>query len=252
MSITSKLRNLFNKSPQDSGAWPEDKLSPAEQLAKNAQFQNDYELAADQQATFDICKTAADEGIIEAIYLLGIMYEKGDGQKQYFEEAAACYHRAARYDKVEAQYNLALLHAQGSLGQTNYPVALEYFKAAADHGQQQAQYNLACMYDQGLGCFEDKIQALKYFTKAGDQGMLQAWNNIAVMYYEGEENAEGKGIKKDRVKAYSWTLLAAKAGVPEAIQSEPTMTQALSIDETKAGKELLDQLITKYGKFIPN
>ena len=73
MSITSKLRSLFKKSPQDSTKWPEDALSPAEQLTRSAQFQNDYELATDQQATFDICKTAADEGVVEAIYLLGIM-----------------------------------------------------------------------------------------------------------------------------------------------------------------------------------
>ena len=65
------------------------------------------------------------------------------------------------------------------------------------------------------------------------------------MHYQGE------GISKDVVKAYAWTLLAAKAGQEESIAAEPILTEALSAEEIIDGKVLLDTLFERYKTHLP-
>mgnify|MGYP000412035482 FL=1 len=247
MAIKSLFSSFLNKnkSTKDNIQWPEECLSEQQQQQKSSDFHALYEKTQDQQAIFNLCKQAADEGVIDALYLLGLMYENGDGQKQYPQQAAECYWRAAEQGKAEAQYNLALLYTQGTLGQQDYLTAFHWFEKAADNGIVQAQYNLANCYDQALGCIEDKTKAFNGFIKAAEQGFVPAWQNIAVMHYQGE------GTEKDLIKAYAWTLLAAKAGQEEAKASEPTLTQELSSEQIISGKVLLDELLERYSSFIP-
>lgn len=236
-----KSNHTANTEPQ----WPEERLTEQQQLQKSAIFHSQYEALDDPQSLFELCKQAADDGVIDALYLLGIMYENGDGQRQYPQQAAECYWRAASHGKAEAQYNLALLYAQGTLGQQDYLTAFHWFEKAAEQGIAQAQYNLANSYDQALGCLEDKTKAFEWYMKAAEQGFVPAWQNIAVMYYQGE------GVEKDLVKAYGWTLLAAKTGQEESKKAEPVLTQELTSEQIIAGKALLDELLARYHSMIP-
>lgn len=236
--------SLFSDNRSDDSApqWPEERLSE-QQLAQNtALFQAQYAQISDPQESFDLCKQAANEGVIDALYLLGVMYENGN----YLQQAAECYWRAASQGKAEAQYNLALIYAQGKLGQQDYLTAFHWFEKAADAGIAQAQYNLANCHDQALGCLGDKTKAFNWYMAAAEQGFVPAWQNIAVMYYQGE------GVEKDLVKAYGWTLLAAKAGQEESVMSEPVLTKELTPEQVIEGKNLLEALIKQYSAFIQN
>lgn len=241
------LFSLFKSNQQDSteSQWPEDRLSQQQQAQNAELFRAQYAQITDPQESFDLCKQASAEGVIEALYLLGVMYENGDGQQQYLQQAAECYWRAASKGKAEAQYNLALIYAQGSLGQQDYLTAFHWFEKAADAGIPQAQYNLANCHDQALGCLGDKTKAFDWYMKAAEQGFIAAWQNVAVMYYNGE------GVEKDIIKAYAWTLLGAKAGQEESIASEKVLTAELSTEQIIEGKSLLDQLTIQYHSFIP-
>ena len=247
MAIKSLFSSLLkkNKSTKSKTQWPEAHLSEQQQQQKSKDFHAQYENTQDQQAIFNLCKQSADEGVVDALYLLGLLYENGDGQQSYPQQAAECYWRAAEQGKAEAQYNLALIYAQGTLGQQDYLTAFHWFQKAAENGIAQAQYNLANCYDQALGCIEDKAKAFQGFMSASEQGFIPAWQNIAVMHYQGE------GTEKDLINAYAWTLLAAKAGLEEAKTSEPALTQELSSEQIISGKTLLDELIKRYGSFIP-
>lgn len=239
--------SLFKNKSSDSiePQWPEDRL-PQQQQAQNAElFRAQYAQITDPQESFDLCKQAADEGVVEALYLLGVMYENGDGQQQYLQQAAECYWRAGSKGKAEAQYSLALIYAQGSLGQQDYLTAFHWFEKAADAGIPEAQYNLANCHDQALGCLGDKAKAFNWYMKAAEQGVIAAWQNIAVMYYNGE------GIEKDIIRAYGWTLLGAKAGQKESITSEKELTAELSADQIIEGKALFDKLTNQYQSFMP-
>ncbi len=224
---------------------PESQYSPEQHQQRNRGFLETYQRISDPQVAYDFCKISADEGVVEALYLLALMFEKGDGQQHYYQQAAACYQRAADQGHPASLYNLGLLHLNGELGKPNAVLAFSCFEQAAKLGVVQAQYNLANMLDQGAGCYADKSAAFDWFNTAAEQGYKQAWNNIAVMYYLGE------GVEQDKIKAYAWTLLAAKGGVTEAINAEPQMTQELSSVDLLAGKAIFEHLQLGFAQYLP-
>ena len=230
------LKHLF-KFPRTSVEWPEDALSAEQQSILSQAFQAEYAVLDDPQRIFDLCKAKADEGVVDAIYILGCFYEQGDGQQRYFSQAVECFKRCANHGHAEAQYQLGVIYAQDEFGEPNFALAYGYFKQATDGGVVQAQYNLAHCLDQGLGCLEEKASAFDHYQQAAEKGFAPASQNVAVMYYNGE------GVDKDIVKAYGWTLYAAKQGVEEAKLAEAQMTQELSSQQIIEGKALLDQLL---------
>ncbi len=247
MSFINKLTRKFGAAtpPVSSQSWPESAFSAEQHQQRNHQFTTAYQAISDPQQAFDFCRTQADEGVVQALYLLALQYEQGDGQQSFLQEALSCYHRAAQCGHAESLFNLGLLQLQGTSGKPNAVLAFNYFEQAAKLGLAQAQYNLASMLDQGSGCFQDQAAAFSWYNKAAEQGYTQAWNNIAVMYYQGE------GVPQDKLQAYAWTLLAAKAGVEEAIAAEPEMTQALSSTEVLVGKAQFEHLQQGFVQFLP-
>ncbi|MBE4724310.1 sel1 repeat family protein, partial [Acinetobacter baumannii] len=53
---------------------------------------------------------AADQGLAEAQYNLGGMYDKGQGVAQSYAKAAEWYSKAADQGLAEAQYNLGVMY----------------------------------------------------------------------------------------------------------------------------------------------
>jgi TPR repeat protein len=247
MSFINELTRKFGAvtPPVSSQSWPETAFSAEQHQLRNSQFTAAYQAITDPLQAYDFCRTQADEGVVRALYLLALQYEKGDGEKIFLQEALSCYHRAAQCGHAESLFNLGLLQLQGTSGKPNAVLAFNYFEQAAKLGLVQAQYNLACMLDQGAGCFQNQASAFSWYNKAAEQGYTQAWNNIAVMYYQGD------GVPQDKLQAYAWTLLAAKAGVTEAIAAEPEMTQALTSTEVLVGKAQFEHLQQGYVQFLP-
>lgn len=74
----------------------------------------------------------------KALYLIGIMYEKGQGVTADFTEAA------------------------------------KWYKASADKGNSSAQYRLGRLYERGLGVDESREEAVKWYKKASRLGQSDA------------------------------------------------------------------------------
>ena len=238
------IKPLFPSARNKVNDYPEQSMSTAEQASLSAAFNALYAAEQEPQKLFDLCKQHADLGVIDALYLLALFYERGDSAVQaYYPQAIECYKRCADYPNedglghAQAQYNLGLIYAQDKFGESNFALAYGYFKAAAEQGIVEAQYNLACMYDEGLGCPADKSSAFNWYEKAAQQGFANAAHNMAQLYQQGE------GVEQDVVKAYAWTLYAAKQGVPQAQQTEPEMTAALAPEQLQQGKALLQHLL---------
>lgn len=250
MSVITTLKKKLTIKPageqfRSRRRLPESQYTPEQHQQRNRGFLETYQRISDPQVAFDFCKISAEEGVIEALYLLALMFDKGDGQRHYYHEAAAYYQRAADQKHPASLYNLGLLHLSGELGKSNAVLAFSCFEQAAKLGVVQAQYNLANMLDQGAGCYADKSAAFNWYNTAAEQGYKQAWNNIAVMYYLGE------GVDQDKIKAYAWTLLAAKGGVTEAINAEPQMTRELSSIDLLAGKTIFEHLRLGFAQYLP-
>jgi TPR repeat protein len=223
----------FRSTPPNN-QHPESLLNTVQQDGLNKAFTEAFGKADTPQVAFDACKTYADQGSTQALYQLGIYYEKGDGNNVYPQQAAEVYWRAATHHHIEAQFNLALLYAQGSLGDIDLVSAHHWFEQAAQAGLKEAQFNLAHYYQEGFGCVVDLKKSFELYQQAADQGYVSAWQNLAVMHYQGEGTVENK------IEAYAWTLLAAKSNNAEALAAEPTMTQDLTADEIVKGKQRLE------------
>lgn len=129
---------------------------PLHQVVKNqikdirpgltALFQGDYERAMTE------FKAAAARGNGMAQNSVGILYEKGFGTQQNFQEAANWYHTAITHGNLDAVYNLAVLKYEGPPGiKQNVAEALELFDQGCKMGDQGAcEYGGTIRQEAGL------------------------------------------------------------------------------------------------------
>ena len=107
-------------------------------------------------------RKAADQGVADAQFNLGLLYLGGDGVNQNYAEAAKWCRKAAEQGDVDAQFNLGLMYLKGDGVNQNYAEAAKWFRKAADQGDANTQYNLGLMYFRGDGVRRDYTQAYKW------------------------------------------------------------------------------------------
>ncbi|MEZ7694682.1 tetratricopeptide repeat protein [Neisseria sp. 27098_8_139] len=80
---------------------------------------------------------AAEQGLANAQYNLGVAYANGQGVHQDLVQAEQWYRKAAEQGFAEAQYNLGVMYAKGEGVRQNYKIANEWFGKACNNGLQQ-------------------------------------------------------------------------------------------------------------------
>ena len=119
-------------------------------------------------------RQAADQGVANARYNLGVLYHQGLGVEQDTAEAIRWYQAAADLKHPEAQYNLGIAYIEG-IGVPYDPVkASDFFEAAAQAGVMEAAYNLGLIYENGLLGQAKPDVALKWYKAAADNGSPEA------------------------------------------------------------------------------
>ena len=89
---------------------------------------------------------------------------------------------AASLGLVDAQFNLGLMYYKGQGVPQDYEEALRWFKEAAEQGDAQAQYCLGLMYHKGQGVSQDYEEALRWYKEAAEQGDAQALNTTLAIF----------------------------------------------------------------------
>jgi len=130
--------------------------------------------SGDYRAAFAIFKTGAEQGDAGAQYILGVMYNNGEGVPENDAEAVRWYRKAAKQGHAGAQYFLGLFYAMGKGVPENDAEAFRWFRKAAKQGHADAQYNLGEMYAIGTGVPEDYVQAYMWANLAAAQGVDHA------------------------------------------------------------------------------
>lgn len=102
------------------------------------------------------------------------MYDKGQGVRQDFKEAARWYRLAADQGDASAQSNLGLLYANGQGVRQDIKEALRWYRLAADQGNAPAQSNLGFLYYKGEGVPQDYVQAHMWLNLAAAQGLKES------------------------------------------------------------------------------
>ena len=133
---------------------------------------------------------AANQGSIEAMMQLGIIYEKGKDFKREYKDYKQAMYWTADYNK-----------------------AMYWYKKAAEQSKKRTFYtaywptkHLGDKYRDGVIVARDMKKAVKWYIKALEQGY-----DSGGLYYEiGEIFEKGKGIPVDYEKAFKWYTKGSK------------------------------------------
>ncbi len=168
--------------------------------AVGAYNKGDYATAAKEFRPF------AEQGQATAQYILGWIFQNGDGVKQDLAESAKWYQKSAEKGNADAQYALGSLYAAGAGVKRDDAEAVKWFRKAAEQGKAGAQYILGYMLTAGEGAPKNEAEGISWYRKAADQGLPDA------QYALGLGLAYGKGANKDEAEANQWFKKAADQG----------------------------------------
>jgi TPR repeat protein len=165
----------------------------------------DFKLAVEAANTGDyatalrLWRPLAEQGIANAQFNLGLMYDRGLGVPQNYAEAASWYRRAGEQGNVDASVNLGLMYLYSRHGVAHDPAeAASWFRKAAEQGDAHAQLLLANMLWEGTDMPLDYRAAVSWYRRAAEQGDAAAQINLGTAY------EEGKGVVQDYVLAHKW------------------------------------------------
>ena len=152
----------------------------------------------------------AEQGDVEAQYLIALSYGFGLGVAQDYVEARKWYLNAAEQGSADAQFNLGIYYHDGQGVPQDYVEARKWYLKAAEQGHADAQFNLGSLYSNGQGVPQDYVEAREWWLKAAEQGDASAQHNLGLLY------ATGEGVPQDYVEARKWYLKAAEQGHADA------------------------------------
>lgn len=131
-------------------------------------------------------ETQAFEGVPEAQHDMGAIYVAGHGKiKPDLKRAVFWFREAADNGIGNAKYNLGVLYHQGLGVDADLDKAISLYKEAADSGHAEAQYNLGIANIEGIGVPYNPGNAAQYFEKAANQGVVEAAYNLGLIHENG-------------------------------------------------------------------
>ena len=131
-------------------------------------------VAQDYQQAAAWYRKAADQGIAQAKYSLGMLYISGQGVTRDYQQAVNWLQQATTQAYAPAQSALSELYYNGQGVTQNKPLALALLRKAAELGYLPAQNKLGAMYENGTGTAVNYIEARKWFGIAAVMGNSDA------------------------------------------------------------------------------
>jgi TPR repeat protein/CHAT domain-containing protein len=152
----------------------------------------------------------ADIGYTSAAYNLGLMYIRGAGVTQSFEQGMELVRRAAQNGLSISQFQLGLWYLNGFHLAKDPSIAATWFQRAAEQGHAGAQNELGILYQTGVGVPIDPKKAFELYKASAERENVNAQYNIGRMY------ALGIGVPKDYAEAIKLYEMAAEKGHVQA------------------------------------
>jgi len=186
------------------------------------------------QKAFSLYLKAAEQGDVDAMFIVGGMYMKGQGTGVNTAEAFRWLYNAAingRSSK-ESERILAEFFVTGKNVPQNYEEALHWYELAANGGDFEAQSELGYLYFTGKVGEKDYKKAAHWFELAARNDYPLAQYNMGILWYT------GNGVDTvDMIKAYAWFSLAAANGYGSGVVAENFLKTVLSDKELKDAQE---------------
>jgi len=166
--------------------------------------------------------SAAEDGHIEAQYILGGMYEIGIGVARNNWECARWWQKAANQGHVDSQKALGSMYFSGRGVPLSYEKAMELYLMAAEQGHPHAQKYVALGYRRGLGLTADPEKAAYWQAEADKQSgpettvaFIEAFEKPETEVHSDKEIFDEflRQAEKGTTRAYFYVGAAYTAGV---------------------------------------
>jgi TPR repeat protein len=142
----------------------------------------------------------AEKGVVEAQFILAMMYANGRGVLQDNKEAFKWFYRIAK-EKGAALADKEEQLVLNKFKKKNIPQILKFLTNDAENGIADAQFKLGIAYALGHVVKQDSAQAVKWYRLAAEQGNSKAQYNLGVMY------VKGLGVLANKEQAMKWFQL---------------------------------------------
>ena len=149
------------------------------------------------------------------MFMLAVQYYKGAPDLQRdFTRAYQYFLRSAQKGNEEAMYSLGVMYEKGEYGDPDYRKAREWFEKAAAQGHTKAQqrvHNLQAMNQEALDLYESALldikrfernSALKKLKQAHEMGLIEATVKLGDMYAQGLGTRNRSGSNITEAKRY--------------------------------------------------
>jgi TPR repeat protein len=117
---------------------------------------------------------AAEQGLAQAQYNLGVCYANGEGVPQDEAEAARLYRQAADQGLADAQYILGRRHEHGNGVRYDMGEAVALYRLAIAGGCVAANVNLGLCHEKGRGVPLDRAEAERLYQLTARSGSSSA------------------------------------------------------------------------------
>ena len=168
---------------------------------------------------------AAEQGNLDSMHMLGLIFDSGELVQQDIEEAIRWYRAAVEKGHAGAAYNLGLcyenhlvdphmhdvrLAATTSKEKYSRTAALDLYKLSAERGHMLAQFKVGQFSEEGVGCVADGCEASRWYVMAAEQGSPHAQYRLGLLL------DSGFGMRVSPSQAFEKYIIAARAGIPQA------------------------------------
>jgi hypothetical protein len=121
-------------------------------------------------------REGAELGHVDAQFLLGCSYEKGEGIEKDMKEAVRWYRLAAEQGHARAQFMLGYSYEKGEGIEKDMKEAVRWYRLAAEQGDVGGQQYLSYCYRHGMGVEKDVAEATRLGLMAlGHSGAASSW-----------------------------------------------------------------------------
>jgi hypothetical protein len=166
----------------------------------------------DMHEVIRLATCAAEEGHVQAQFLLGLCFSTGNVVKQDKAMAFRWCMKAAEQGLPQGQFHVGGSYLKGEGVKQDKAMAFRWFMKAAEQGLPQGQFQVGCCYLNGEGVKQDKAMAFRWLMKAAEQGLPQGQFQVGCCYLNGD------GVKQDKAMAFRWLMKAAEKGDAQAQQ----------------------------------
>lgn len=123
-------------------------------------------------------KYMAEDEIVYAQNVFGLMHEEGIGTDKDKLKAFSWYKIAANKGLAKAEFNLALCYKMAKGCKVDYTKSIELFEKSAMQGHSRSYFHLGDIYEKGMGVEVDMKKAKSYYKESALNGYKPAYDKL--------------------------------------------------------------------------